>query len=286
MGSMYFRRWGTACCWIFAAVPVCAQSVPNLRAVLVPASGPANTNQFKVPQVRLGDAAVSRRINRSILLRILGEEINPAGPVAQVIQQAAKACCWDAEARHWRGGQGITGCDYTVLLNEHGVLSLELVQEFTGAYSYESTGHLTFDLRTGRALTLADVVADPPAQLQRRMRGAITRRFGEALGEMMQEPLDTADIALVVELYCWDKVAKRVRFESDPGSADEARATEPDPENFALTPVELRLYYGPVLPHVIQNMDLDGTYHFPYARVQPRGLLVPVAKAHAATPKR
>lgn len=286
MDLMYVKRWAIACCGLFAVLPACAQSVPSLRAVLVTASGPANTGQFKVLQVRLGDATVSKRINRSILRHLLGEEINTAAPVAQVLQQAAKACCWDAEAHRWQGGQGLTGCDYTVLLNERGLLSLELIQEFTGAYSYESTGHVTFDLRTGLVLKLADVVADPPAQLQRRMHGAITRRFAETLGEMEKEELDTADIATVVELYSWDKAAKRVRFQSDPGPADEARATEPDLEDFALTPLELRLYYGPVLPHVIQNMDLDGTYHFTYARVQPRGPLVSVAKAHiVAKPK-
>ncbi|HEX8330960.1 MAG TPA: hypothetical protein VF629_25735 [Hymenobacter sp.] len=259
-----------------------------MRAPLVTATGPGNVSRYKVPQVRLANAAVSKRINQGILRRVFGSEnVDATAAVAQVLQQATKACCWDAEARQWHAGQGLTGCDYQVLLNERGLLSLELIQEFTGAYSYEGTDHLTFDLRTGKQLTLADVVADPPAQLQRRMHGAITRRLGEALRTMETEQLDTADVAFVMERNSWDKAAKRIRFQSDPGLTNEDRATEPDLENFALTPQEFRLYYGPVLPHVVQNLDLDGTYHFPYARVQPRGLLVPVAKAHsAALPKR
>ncbi|WP_208173034.1 hypothetical protein [Hymenobacter negativus] len=133
-------------------------------------------------------------------------------------------------------------------------------------------------MRTGRQLSLADVVADPPAQLRQRMHRAINRRFAETLNEMAADKVDSADIGLVIGLYSWDKITKQVRFQSDPGPMDKERATEPSLKNFALTPRELQLYYGPVLPHVIQTLDLDPTYHFPYARVQPRGLLVPVTK--------
>jgi len=154
------------------------------------------------------------------------------------------------------------------------------LQEFTGAYSWERALHVTFDLRTGRQLALTDLVADPPAQLTRRMHSAISRRFGEFLTDMSKEA-DSIEIDHVAELFCWNWKANRVRFQSD-AAADETGSSEPDLESFALTPRELRLYYGPGLPHVMLNYEPDDTYRFPFARIQPRGLLVPLAKAAAA----
>ncbi|MBD2767892.1 hypothetical protein IC235_08295 [Hymenobacter sp. BT664] len=234
-----------------------------------------------MPQVQLANAAVARRINRCLVRLVLSEETDSTLSISQQLRQAARACCYDAEnGLGWNtAGHGLTACNYSVLLNQRGLLSLQYAQEFTGAYSWEQESYVTFDLRTGRRLALADLVADSPAQLRRRMHNAITRRFGEALAEMAVDQEESADVAMVAEHFCWDWSTKRVRFESDPGPAGEDRAAEPDLESFALTPHELRLYYGRLLPHVIQNYEPDNTYHFPYARVQPRGLLVPVAKA-------
>lgn len=96
-------------------------------------------------------------------------------------------------------------------------MSLEYRQEFTGAYSWEHALHVTFDLRTGRQLALTDLIADLPVQLTRRMHGAISRRFGEALAEM------AADISVAAERFGWNWSAKGVRFQSNPGLAEEAR---------------------------------------------------------------
>ncbi|MDO7849734.1 hypothetical protein Q5H92_25450 [Hymenobacter sp. M29] len=240
-----------------------------------------------MPQVQLADAAVATRINRRIMELVMNGETNPRLTVRQQLRQAERACCYDAEGgRGWKTtGQGLTGCDYEVLLNQQGLLSLKYLQEFTGAYPWEQALHVTFDLRTGRQLALADLVTDPPAQLTRRMHGAISRRFGEALAEMRNEA-DSADIAFVAERFCWDWAAKRVRFESDSGPVEADRASEPNLESFALTPTELRLYYERMLPHVILNYEPETTYHFSYARVQPRGLLLPVAaRARQVKPK-
>ncbi len=260
-------------------------SGPHARIVAVTEAG--GTSRFKVPQVQMSDAVVAQRINRSIAQRIIeGDEVDTKARLSQQLRQAALECCWDSDERHWISGQGLTGCRYEVLLNEQGLLSFEFTLESTGAYSYENTDHISFDLRTGRQLTLADVVADSPAQLTRCMHGAISRRFGEALVGMRTEA-DSTEIATVAELFYWDWNAKRVRFQGDPGIAEVARATEPNLESFALTPYELRLYYGSNLPHAMLNYEPDNTYHFPFMRVQPRGLLVPLAaRAEQAMLKR
>ncbi|WP_158022810.1 hypothetical protein, partial [Hymenobacter coccineus] len=50
-------------------------------------------------------------------------------------------------------------------------------------------------------------------------------------------------------------------------------------DEFALTPRALLLFYRFELPHVVQNYEPADTYRFPYARVRPRGPLVPLARA-------
>ncbi|MBJ6109376.1 hypothetical protein JAO73_10150 [Hymenobacter sp. BT523] len=273
--------------WLWAvAAPGWAQAVAGAaqaRIATVTEGRPAN--RFNVPQVQLGDAAVAARINRRLVALVLGGETNPALSVRQQLRQAERTCCYDGEnGLGWNtAGQGLTGCDYTVLLNQQGLLSIEYSQEFTGAYTWEQARHATFDLRTGRQLALADLVADPPAQLTRRMHGAISRRLGETMAEL-RDAGDSTDFEIVAENFHWDETAKRVRFQSDPGPAEEARASEPDLESFALTPTELRLYYERMLPHVLLNLEADNTYRFPYSRVQPRGALLPVA-ARARPPK-
>ncbi|MBH8557205.1 hypothetical protein [Hymenobacter negativus] len=236
--------------------------------------------------MQLADAVAAERINRRIVALVLDGATNPKLSVRQQLRQAERACCYDSEnGLGWNTvGQGLTGCDYSVLLNQQGLLSLEYSQEFTGAYSWEQALHVTFDLRTGNQLALADLVADLPAQLTRRMHGAISRRFGETLDGMHDEA-DSTDIATVAECFSWDWAAKRVRFQTDLGPTEESRASEPDLESFALTPHEVRLYYERMLPHVMLNYEPDNAYHFPYARVQPRGLLAPVAAKAAATKK-
>ena len=260
------------------AVPLAAraQKPTGVRAQVFTTTEATGKQRFQVPQVRLADAAMARRINRSIVRRILrgvnadSVAVDTTASLATQLRQAERECCGNKPA------QGLTGCSYKILLNEHGLLSVELYYEYTGAYSCEETDHITLDMRTGRHLALADVVADPPAQLRRRMHGAISRRFGEALADMAMNGTDTADGSIVAECFHWDRKAKRVLFQSDTGPRDEDRAAEPDLESFALTSQELRLYYGKVLPHAIQNLEPDGTYHFPFSRLQPRPLLQPL----------
>jgi hypothetical protein len=278
------KKWVFSACLMTSAASGVAQSGPGVSARIVAVTEGGKEGRFSMPQVQLSNAAVARRINRRIVELVMSEQTNPKLNVRQQLRQAERTCCYDGEnGLGWNTvGQGLTGCNYSVLLNQQGILSLAYWREYTGAYQWEQALHVTFDLRTGSQLTLADLVADPPAQLMRRMHGAISRRFGESLTHMKSGKEDSSRISFVAELFCWDWDAKRVRFASDSELADEASATEPTLENFALTPHELQLYYEPALPHILLHLEPDNTYHFPYARIQPRGLLVPVAKAALA----
>lgn len=273
-------------CLLAGAGPAEAQGPAAGRAVVfsVPTSGEAS--RFEVPQVRLSDAAVARLINQVLLRGVLGEAGEAAGNVKaspqRQLYQAARACCYDADTRTWAAaGGGLTGSNYTVLLNRSGLLSLRITIQTTGAHHNYETEFLTFDLRTGRLLTLADVVADPPAQLTRRMQGAINRRYGEALALAKTEDTDSASLAYMAEQFYWDWSARRVRWFAGDTSATALALTAPDPElvTFALTPTALLLFHSAAFHRLSQAPEPDDTYRFPYPRLQIRPLLRPLLPA-------
>ncbi len=262
--------------------PAWAQPAPGGRAQVYGVT----EADFTVPQVRLPNTAVAQRINRTLLRLVVGDHadnVDSLGTARQQLRQADRASRYDANEKVlYDYGRGLVGADYNVLLNQDFLLSLGFTLEFTGAHPMQKTGHVTFDLRTGRPLRLADAVADSPGQLTPRMDGAINRRMGETLAEIVTTTDDSAQVADLTERFHWNKATRRVNF---------ARAGRPDGapgialDEFALTPRALLLFYRFELPHVIQNFEPDDTYRFPYARVRPRGPLVPLAHA-AGAPKK
>ena len=243
----------------------------------VPATGEAA--RFEVPQVRLPGAVAARRINRRILQLLIGDNTGASVSAALAIQQlrqASRECCYDPDTRQWTVGHGLTGCGYQVLFNQGGLLSLAYTTEFTGAYSWEQTSHVTFDLQTGRVVTLADLVADAPAQLQRRMRRAINRRLADELRQTAKTYGDPATVTYVAEQFHWDWATKQVQ----PALGDLADLSE-----FALTPRKLLLFYRIGFPHINLNFEPDDTYRFAYTGLLPRPLLrralAPAVRAEA-----
>ena len=257
------------------------------RAVVYPVPTTGEAGRFRVPQVRLADAAVARRIN-GFLLRQFRDGVydavdSTASPQRQV-RQAARLCCYDEETKTWWvGGQGVTETGYTVLLNQNYVLSLGFSSSYNGLEQPGGT-HFTFDLRTGRVLALADLVADPPAQLGRRLQAAISRRLRDNIAQAVTDGNDSASIARMAWLYqieTWDTTPQRAYAldmagsdENDPNNAAFLRLTD-----FALEPDALLLYHPIGMSRADFEFLPDDTYTFPYGRIRPKGLLLPVAQA-------
>lgn len=182
-----------------AATPVAPGSRAQVYAVATTAVGA----RFQVPQVRLPDAAVARRINRVLLRDFTGyfDTVDSAASPARQLRQVARECCYDEATKSWRefGNGGLTATAYTVLLNQEFLLSLAVSHD--NADRTEPGGpHFTFDLRTGRLLTLADLLADPPAQLNQRLGGAINRRLRDDLARVAAEYGDSTAIDNVARL--------------------------------------------------------------------------------------
>lgn len=276
------KQWFLLGGLLLSGLGALAQAAPGGRAQVYGVT----EADFIVPQVRLADAAVARRINRTLLrliVRANADDIDSLGTPRQQLRQADRDSRYDAETKVLRRyGQGLVGADYATLLNQDFLLSFAFTLEFLGAYPSQATQHVTFDLRTGRQLRLADIIADPPAQLTLRMEGAINRRVGEHLGQLAADPTNKGEMTNLVERFHWRADARRVVFEAAgrPNGAPGIAL-----EEFALTPRALLLFYRFELPHVIQNFEPDDTYRFPYARVRPRGPLVPLAHA-AGAPKK
>lgn len=236
---------------------------PAAHVYAVPTSGEAS--RFQVPQVRLANTAAARRINRQLLRLVLAGEFegvdSTASPQWQ-LAQAAHECCYDADAKQWlAAGQGFTGCSYKVLFNQGGLLSLGIMTQYTGAYSWEQPQYLTFDLRTGRLLTLADVVADSPDQLSQRLSWAINRRLGDELAQLAKYGEDTARIAYAAEQFQWDQ---KTHQSKNPNLG------LGDPAEFALTPQRLLLFYRVGFPHAALDLEPDDTYRFAYRTLHLR----------------
>ena len=257
------------------------------RAIVyqVPARGEAM--RFQVPQVRLANTVAARRINRLLLRIILNdwEEIDSTASPQRQLYQAARVCCYDPETRQWSAaGSGLTGSEYAVLLNQGELLSLNLTLEYTGAHHVYSTRYLTFDLRTGRRLMLRDVVADPPEQLTRRLRGAARRRFQDimeqATAALRSGQADSAGVAYAAERLGWNYATQRIILADGtppPADAEQSIIDLPDPgvyeENFALTPKALLLFYSPEFHRLRQDYAPDDTYRFAYRTLHVQPLL-------------
>ena len=237
--------------------------------------------RFRVPQVRLPNAAVARRINQVLLRHCLDytEGVDSTASPRRQVRQAAVACCYDPETKTWMaGGIGYSGTDYEVLLNQGYLLSFAFGKDYNGRTELAAE-HLTFDLRTGKRLTLGDLVADPPAQLSRRFNWAIDRRLKDELAAVAALYGDSAVIANIAQLYGFYDWNKDNR---EPLIADSSAAEHWfEWADFALDDHALLLFHNVGMSRVEVEFLPEPRYTFPFARITPRGLLVPLAKADA-----
>ena len=221
------------------------------RAVILRVSNPGE-RIFTMPQVRLPDAAAAARLNAA-LVREFGRNMDstPATAVRAVRQALAEYQTNDHS--------GFVGAGYEVLYNAHNLLSVELTAEYLGAYPSSGTRHATFDLRTGRQLTLAQLVADTVA-LRRRWRREINAAVAEHLGSFATAyPEADAELrADIMARMAWDSTRQQVVFAPN----------EPRLNDFALSPTGLTLYHSYDFPHVIQALEPVTDYAFPYAQLK------------------
>jgi hypothetical protein len=273
MKAFSVGRWAVpglllATCLVSAAWPVAAQEPAPGRAELFAVLGAGKGAQFSLPQVRLADELAAARINRGIARAVVSQADAPVDTMAalprQLRQLAGQPCC-------------LSGARFQTLLNQGNLLSLKLTLEFHGAYYYERPVYLVFDLSTGQRLTLAALVADPPAQLARRLEGAVNRRIGEFLGDTATG--EHAGRAALAERFGWDFAKRRVRFST---AAAPTEIPAPDLGEFALTPHTLLLFYRVGLPSSMLADIPEDTYRFPYTRLQVRGRLAELVQKGAS----
>lgn len=235
-------------------LPAAAQAPGNGRAETFAVVGAGKGAQFSVPQVRLADEMVSQRINRAIALAVVSQAKIVVDTTAalpkQLRQVASDDCC-------------LIGARFQVLLNQGLLFSVKISLEFRGANTYERERYLVFDLGNGERLSLAALVADPPAQLSRRLETAVNRRMSEFLADSAVRS-HPGRAALARTLH-WNAATHQVEFT--------AGAPPISLQEFALTPHALLLLY-PADQQAVALADVpEETYRFPYARLQARGRL-------------
>ena len=260
---------------LLAAVPSLAQPGPGLQAQVVALKGKGKGAAFRLPQVALENRVVAQLINRRLLRRIIAPNVDSpidttGSPAQQIRLAAALDCCF-------------SGTHYTVLLNQGGLLSLEISLEYKGAYYYERTDHITFDLNTGRMLALADVVADSPKVLSGWLRSAISGRMTEEISQATADYGDSATVADLRQRFGWNAKTRQVVFAH---GAQQDGATEPTLTEFALSPHALLLYYRVWLPPGLFHFTPIESYAFPLEELRLRGPAQQLVPPVEVAPKR
>ncbi|TGE24194.1 hypothetical protein E5K00_02985 [Hymenobacter aquaticus] len=268
-----------------------AQTRPGEQAQVYTVTNGGEGVHFEIPQVRLSNAAVARRINRQLLRLVTdySSAVDSTASPRRQLTQLARECCYDEESRVWlAAGSGLTGMTYEVLLNQNYLLSFQFQRSDQGL-EQPGTSHLTFDLRTGRLLTLAELVADSPAQLERRLGYAISRRLRDELADVVATYGDSALITEVAQLYGiteWNTTPQRgLHLDTSPGANAGAEEAKVYPTEFALRPDALLLFYSIGMARLKFEFLPDETYVFPFARLRPRAILRPLLQARPVEKK-
>lgn len=269
-----------------------AQTRPGEQAQVYTITNEGAGGNFQLPQVRLPNTVVARRINRQLLGLVTdySSAVDSTASPRRQLTQLARECCYDQESRSWlAAGSGLTGMTYEVLLNQNYLLSFQFQREDQGL-EQPGTSHLTFNLRTGRLVTLVELVADSPAQLERRLWYAINRRLHDELAEVVARYGDDSTmIAHVAQLYGiseWNTTPQAaIRLDTSSGTEIDPSESALYLTEFALRPDALLLFHPVGMSRLNFEFLPDETYVFPYARLRPRAILQPVAQAAASKKK-
>ena len=149
----------------------------------------------------------------------------------------------DEGSRH-----GLTGIDYTTNFNQPGILSVEIVSDYVGAYPTSNLRTYYFDARTGEVITLRSLFSVKGlAKLDTEITRARLRRLDDFLAGK--------------------RLADGVQLRSDPGEAGEQRALYErcrpwiskghpvDQDRLALRQNTLGLTREACAPHVLLALD-------------------------------
>lgn len=221
---------------------------------LIVSVGDSGKSDFVVPQVQLPNAAAMARINQYLVDAALGEDLEML-PVPLTAANGIRQALAEYAANDQ---SGFVGTSYEVLYNDHHLLSVALTAEYMAAYPSSATRHATFDLRTGHLLQVRDLLADTLA-LRQRWQQSINRRIGAHLAALPTDypELDAEMLADVRQRLYWNDSTRTTTLE----------ANDPRFYDFALTPFGLTLYYDFGFPHVIQALQPESDYLFPYTEL-------------------
>ncbi|MBS1492147.1 MAG: hypothetical protein JST55_01470 [Bacteroidetes bacterium] len=131
-------------------------------------------------------------------------------------------------------GAGITGCDYNILYNKYGVLSISVYVETMGAYPDRFYTDVNLNLNTGYRILARDIID----------AGAL-KKLAEKLDKIVQKRIK-------------DKVMQEDMGEEDALQFFEGKHfTEENLGHFAFTDKGIMFYYDYGLPHALQALSPD-----------------------------
>jgi hypothetical protein len=208
---------------------------------------------FEVPQVKLANVIATQRINRALMRLLLVVNLEDTARVSTPAQAVHRAV-----TEYKANNQiGIFGTSFEVLFRHSGLLSLALTIEYSGAYPWTETSHLTFDTHSGQQVKLSQLVVDTLA-LRQQWYKRINRRLVSHKKEIAQYYAADLDTWATVREYTgWSDTLQQIR-----------PAMRPSLHEFALTASGLMLYTRFEFPHVALALAPADSYLFPYASVK------------------
>ena len=201
------------------------------------------------PVVVAKNAAISKKINNEIRDVVFGDYDSKQSLVANLKNQTR---------------EGLINLSYEISFNKNDLLSFRIYYEGCGAYCSSYYEYLNFDLKTGRRISIADIIS--PHKLET-FKSLVATDKTRSLNEYKKVQLEAYN-KKEIDSTNYDWIMEQV---------DSNCINVIDINNFALTNRDLEIFDGCEFPHVIRALQPIYHLQFPLKKIQ--GYLNPKMKS-------
>jgi hypothetical protein len=155
---------------------------------------------------------------------------------------------------------GLVNMSYEVTFKKMKILSMTVYSEACGAYCSSSSTYFNFDLKTGRNLTIADLISDDKVDNFQKMVFADKMKYLEEYKKQMSDNLLKKEIDSTTYNWISEQVGSNCSIELPI-------------QNFSLSDTSITISDPCQFPHVIKA--LEPRYQLKYAYNSISGFLIP-----------
>jgi len=197
------------------------------------------------PVVETSNKLVDKLINDKIKKDVLAEDND----------RLSTRKALDGDIHH-----GLVNLSYEVTFKKMNILSMNVYSEACGAYCSSNYNYFNFDLKTGRSLTIADLISDDKVDSFQKMVFIDKMKHLDQYKKEMQDNLSKKEI----DSATYDWISEQVGSNC---------STDVPIQNFSLSDSSITISDPCEFPHVIKA--LEPTYELKYAYKSISGFLMP-----------